>query len=64
MLHFELYDGSLTRTHQWHPPTGSSSTGTNRCASEYLSTKPDELLDPNNFIAGISSNFCAEVIPN
>ena len=61
MLHFELYEGRWVSTSQWEPPSGESSVGSkNKCANEFLSSKPNGLLNPNSLINSISNNFCNE----
>jgi len=63
MLHFELYEGKVSSTEQWWPPSGQSTAGTKKCASQYLSTKPSTLLDPTDLINKLKSqnSFCGTV---
>lgn len=61
MLHLEVYEGKQSGNKQWLPPSGNSATGgKNKCAIEFLSTKPAGLLDPTNLIKQIQTNFCNE----
>ncbi|MBT5342317.1 hypothetical protein HOL59_01915 [Candidatus Woesearchaeota archaeon] len=60
MLHFELYDGKVSGPEQWWPPSGQSTKGIKKCASQYRSTKPKNLLDPTDLINQLKSqnSFC------
>jgi murein DD-endopeptidase MepM/ murein hydrolase activator NlpD len=60
MLHVELYNGKVNSPTQWFPPTGESTAGENKCANQYLGTKPNVLQDPTSFIKQLQTqgNFC------
>ena len=58
MLHLEAYPGRARRNFRWNPPPGQSTIGTNKCAREFLITKPPSLLDPTNLIKGLESRPC------
>lgn len=55
VLHFELYQGSVDTTKQWIPTNGQLVTSPNQCRSDYLATKPAELLDPTSLLQQLES---------
>ncbi len=62
MLHLELYSGQQTKNTRWLPLTGQKATGyRNKCAKEFLSTKPDTLEDPTSFVKAL--DFCPSSEP-
>jgi len=46
MLHFEIYNGRQNANAQWYPPSGQRSADPDKCARQYLNTKPGHLEDP------------------
>eukprot|EP01080_Neovahlkampfia_damariscottae_P003120 gene3120-5290_t len=59
MLHFEIYSGSRTANSRWHPPSGQRSGNPDKCARQYLNTKPKELEDPRPWIQErLRGKFC------
>jgi len=59
MLHFELYQGSVSTNARWYPQGGSVGSG-NYCRNHYLATKPSNLLDPTNSIKGLQGKICGQ----
>jgi len=58
LMHFELYSGKVTVTEQWKPPIGETSSGIlNKCASQFLNTKPSSLLDPTSFLQQLENKY-------
>lgn len=64
MLHFEIYNGEVSQTQKWDQNLPASTVGRNKCATDqgFLAVKPPPIMDPTNFIAGITGNFCDETL--
>lgn len=59
MLHLELYRAGTTVNYLWRPPNGQLVPATpNYCRTNYLSTKPERLLDPTETIKSLDSKRC------
>mgnify|MGYP001315038421 CR=1 FL=1 len=59
MVHFELYKSGTSQNNQWWPPSGKSvGSESNYCRSNYLATKPGELLDATETIKSLESKMC------
>ncbi len=60
MLHFELYQGSITAAKSWDDLPPALVTTDNQCANEqiFLDKKPPELLNPTSLLNQLNGNFC------
>ncbi len=58
MLHFELYTKGTKGNEQWYPPSGKTINGKNYCRDNYMSTKPQNLMDPTNTLKSLESKLC------
>jgi murein DD-endopeptidase MepM/ murein hydrolase activator NlpD len=59
MLHFEVYSGRQTANKQWYPPSGGRAENPDKCARQYLGTKPAALEDPRPWILErLRGKFC------
>lgn len=57
MLHYEVYDGKVTKNQRWLPPSGKTvGSEKNYCAKHYMSTKPKQLLNPHDIVK--KATFC------
>lgn len=50
MLHFEIYSGRQSANKQWYPPSGGRAENPDKCARQYMGTKPAGLEDPRPWI--------------
>lgn len=58
MLHFEMYSGQRTTNQRWYPPEGELSAPPDKCAQEFLATKPSALQDPRPLISSLDGLYC------
>jgi murein DD-endopeptidase MepM/ murein hydrolase activator NlpD len=59
MLHFEIYSGRQTANARWAPPAGGRAADPDKCARQYLGTKPATLEDPRPWIQNrLSGKWC------
>ena len=58
MLHFEMYSGQRTSNQRWYPPEGQLSAPPDKCATDFLATKPAALQDPRPLISSLDGLYC------
>ncbi len=58
MVHFELYTKGTTTNARWYPPSGQTINSKNGCRTNYMATKPSNLMDPTETLKKLEGKMC------